>query len=56
MLAKKKGTETHVIGGTALDSTFIMNDNTYFVGTEGGQVFKLSITPPNDSDISHYFD
>ena len=40
MLAKKKGAETHVIGGTALDSTFIMNDNTYFVGTEGGQIFK----------------
>ena len=56
MLAKKKGAETHVIGGTALDSTFIMNDNTYFVGTEGGQIFKCSITPPNDSDISHFFE
>ena len=56
MLAKKKGNETAVIGGTALDATFIMNDNTYFVGTEGGQVFKCAITPPSENDISHFFD
>ena len=57
LLAKKsQAKETVVIGGTALDSTFMLNDNTYFVGTEGGQIFKCSITPPSASDISHFFD
>ena len=57
LLAKKKeGGETAIIGGTALDKVCINEDNTYFVGTEGGQVFKCSISQPNESDISHFFE
>ena len=56
MLAKKKGAETTVIGGTAMDITHVMNDNNYLVGTEGGQIFKCSINPPSDGDVSHFFD
>ena len=57
LLAKKsQAKDLVVIGGTALDSTFILNDNSYFVGTEGGQIFKCTIKPPSDSDISHFFD
>lgn len=36
MLARKKGNETSLLGGTALDKVCINEDNTYFVGTEGG--------------------
>jgi len=52
----KKGADIVVMGGTALDTTFIMNDTTYFAGTEGGQLFKCTITQPSDSDISAFFD
>jgi len=55
LLSKKKGTETAIIGGTSLDKVYIAEDNTFYCGTEGGQVFKCSIQPPSDSDISHYF-
>lgn len=36
LLAKKKGNETAVVGGTALDKVTLQDDNTYIVGTEGG--------------------
>ena len=42
-LAKKKGKDVQVIGGTALDKVHLSEDNTYLVGTEGGSVFKCSI-------------
>ena len=56
LIARKKGNETSLLGGTALDKVCINEDNTYFVGTEGGQVFKCAISQPNDSDISHFFE
>lgn len=56
LLTKKKGAETAIIGGTSLDKVYIAEDNTYFVGTEGGQVFKCSIAQPTDNDISHFFE
>lgn len=43
LLAKKKGNEAQVIGGTALDKVNLQEDNTYLVGTEGGSVFKCSV-------------
>jgi len=33
-----------------------MEDNTYVVGTEGGSIFKCSISQPSDNDISHFFE
>ena len=57
LLAKKtKSAETAIIGGTALDKVYISEDNTYLVGTEGGQVLKCPISQPSDKDISHYFE
>jgi len=56
LLSKKKGAETAIIGGTALAKVYIAEDNTYFCGTEGGQVFKCSIAQPTDNDISHFFE
>ena len=56
MLSKKKGQDVNIIGGTALDKVCIAEDNTYYCGTEGGQVFKCSIAQPTDNDISHFFE
>ena len=56
LLTKKKGTETTIIGGTALDKVYMAEDNSYYVGTEGGQIFKCNISQPTDNDISHYFE
>lgn len=56
LLATKKGSDTALTGGTSLDKVNQMEDNTYLVGTEGGSIFKCSVTPPSDSDISHLFE
>lgn len=55
LLGKKKGTETHVVGGTALDKVNLQEDNTYLVGTEGGGVYKCSINQASNSDVSGLF-
>lgn len=52
LLAKKKGTETMVIGGSALDKVSLQEDNTYIVGTEGGALSKCSINQATDGDVS----
>jgi len=56
ILAKKQGKDTAIVGGTALDKVQMEQDNTYFVGTEGGSVYKCAISQPTDNDISHFFE
>lgn len=53
LLARRKGDEMQVIGGTSLDKVSVMEDNTFIVGTEGGALFRCNIGQPSDSDITH---
>lgn len=53
LLGVKKGAESSISGGTALDKVNQMEDNTYLVGTEGGAIFKCAISQPSDQDVSH---
>ncbi len=43
MLARKKGADFSMIGGTCLTKN-PFDENTYLVGTEGGSIFKCSIS------------
>jgi len=56
MLATKKGSDISVSGGISLDKVNQLEDNTYFVGTESGSIFKCAIAQPNELDVSHLFD
>lgn len=53
LLATKRGSESTITGGTALDKVNQLEDNTYLVGTEGGGIFKCAISQPSDQDVSH---
>ena len=44
LLARGRNEDMQVIGGTSLDKVSIMEENTYLVGTEGGALFKCSIS------------
>jgi hypothetical protein len=48
MLATKKGSDISVSGGISLDKVNQLEDNTYFVGTESGSIFKCAIAQPNE--------
>lgn len=48
LLASKKGAEVSISGGISLDKVFQLEDNTYFVGTESGSVYKCAIAQPNE--------
>lgn len=56
LLARKKGAETLIIGGTSCDKVCFAQDTTYIVGTEGGSIFKCGINDPTENDVSHFFD
>ena len=56
LLASKKGAEISVSGGISLDKVNQYEDNTYFVGTESGSVYKCAIAWPNEQDVSHLFE
>jgi len=53
LLARRKGDDLQVIGGTSLDKVTLMEDNTFIVGTEGGALFRCNIGQPSDADVSH---
>lgn len=55
LLAKKRGFDFSITGGTALDKVNIQEDNTYLVGTEGGGIFKCSVIQASEGDISGLF-
>lgn len=55
LLARKKGGELAVVGGTCLTKAS-QDENTFLVGTEGGSVFKCQVLPPSDKDVSHFFE
>lgn len=56
LLARKKGGELSIVGGTSFSRVHGQDENTFVVGTEGGSIFKCQIQQPVDKDISHYFD
>ena len=56
LIARKKGGELAMVGGTSFSRVHGQDDNTFLVGTEGGSIFKCAISQPQDKDISHFFD
>lgn len=43
MIARKKGGELAMVGGTSFCKISEIDDSTFIVGTEGGSIFKCSI-------------
>ena len=56
LVARKKGGELAMVGGTSFCKIAEADNSTFIVGTEGGSIFKCSIQQPTDKDISHFFD
>jgi len=44
LLGRKRGAEFSVVGGTSMGKVQVAEDNTFIVGTEGGSIFKCTIT------------
>mmetsp|Transcript_23424 Transcript_23424/g.17876 ORF Transcript_23424/g.17876 Transcript_23424/m.17876 type:complete len:397 (+) Transcript_23424:599-1789(+) len=56
LLARKKGGELAIAGGTSFAKVGTAEEGTFLVGTEGGSIFKCAITQPVDKDVSHFFE
>jgi hypothetical protein len=43
LIARKKGGDLAMVGGTSFSRVHGQDDNTFLIGTEGGSIFKCSI-------------
>lgn len=44
LLARKKGGDLQIVGGTSFSKQLGADDSSFIVGTEGGSIFKCEIT------------
>jgi hypothetical protein len=58
LIERKKGGELSTVGGTSFCNmrSGKLDEKTFIVGTEGGSMFKCSISEPLEKDLSHFFE